>query len=140
MASTFNWSNNAAAAQAGDGTNKGILALLAGGSITFYDGTQPANADATATGNSYGAVTLASPAATESNGQLTLAPTSNGTCAYTGTPTYFRIRASGGGSICDGSCGDTGAGTYDCNIGSAAWVSGAAISGTSLGTITVPAH
>jgi len=86
MASNFKLSNAFAAALAGDGSNRGALAFLAGGRITFYDGVQPTNPDTAVSGqNNYGYVAFASPVGVNVNGALTFSTASNGTCLYSGT-------------------------------------------------------
>ena len=145
MASNFKLSNAAANAAIGDGSNNGVLVLLAGGYLNFYDGTQPANPDvAVSTQNSYGSVALASPAGTTSSGVLTFATTGNATIPGglpgNATPTWFRLLTSGNAAVADGSCGNTGNGTYDGNVGGSAWVSGGIINGSALGSITIAAH
>src|SRR4051812_14585565 len=116
MASNFKLSNVAASACAGDGTNQGLLPLLAGAKIHLYDGTQPANPDAavgsSGTNNDYCSttpITLSNPAGTQTNGVITIVTTIIGTCSTTGTPTWFRIYESNGTSvICDGTVGVSG--------------------------------
>ncbi len=140
MASTFRLSNVAAAACAGDGTNKGILPLFSGGKVHLYDGSQVANPDTAVSGNDYCSATPVTLNATnsESNGVITFGAITNGTCSYSGTPTWFRVYASDGTTaLCDGSVGVSGC---DMNFaGGVSFVSGGTIS-VSSGSFTVPAH
>jgi hypothetical protein len=127
----------------GDGTNKGLLPLLASAVITFYDGSQPASPDAAVGSvNNYGSCTFPSPAGTVSNGTLTLGTVPNGTVAYgTGVtaPTWFRIATPGGAPLWDGSCGNSS--SYDCNVGPASnWILNVPLTGLSGTTLAIPAH
>ena len=141
MANNFKLSNLAASACAGDGANLGLLPLLAGGKIVLRDGSQPADPDASATGNNYCSATpiaLPSPAGTVSNGQITMGSITSGTCSYTGTPTWFRIyKSDGTTALADGTVGVSG-----CDMNFAAgvsFVSGGTISLSSF-TLTIPPH
>ncbi len=130
----------AAAAMAGDGTNKGLLPLLAAGTVTFYKGTQPASPESSAAGStSYGVLTLNSPGATESSGVLTLSIASQGgILAGSGTdqPTWCRIATSGGTGLIDADCATSG-GTITV---AANWVMGGTIVYSGGITISVPSN
>lgn len=141
MASNVKVSTAAANAMAGDGTNKGLLALLAAGYVTFYTGTQPANPGVSDSGfTKYGILTLNSPGATQSNGVLTLSIASAGlVLAGTGVdqPTWARISTSAGptaGGLIDCSCGTSGA---DITV-AANWVAGGTITYSGGITVSVP--
>jgi hypothetical protein len=134
-------SNSAASACMGDGVNKGLLDLLAGARMHFYDGTQPDNPDVLVTvqenlseGSPF---VFGSPAGVVVAGVLTLGtPYSAGTVSVeSGTPTWFRIFDSEDNPLWDGSVGTTGA---DCNFNSVTWLENGTIAVS--GTLRVPAH
>lgn len=133
-------SPTAAAAMAGDGTNKGLLTLLAAGTVTFYKGTQPASPETSASGStSYGVLTLNSPGATEASGVLTLSIASQGgILAGGGTdqPTWCRIATAGGTGLIDADCATSG-GTITV---AANWVMGGTIVYSGGITISVPSN
>lgn len=85
----------------------------AGGTIKFYTGTQPANADAGLSGNTLlGTLTCSDPAAPgASGGVLTFsAITEDSSADATGTATWARIADSNGNTICDVDVTTTGGG------------------------------
>lgn len=130
----------AAAACMGDGTNKGLAPLLAGGSITFYNGTYP------------GASTVENMHTSQTNFGTYVLPTptiTNGTISWsgitfaaantgTGTPTWFQITTSGGSPLVDGSVGQTGSGS-DITFTTTSWSQNATIVVSTLG-ITIPSE
>jgi hypothetical protein len=145
MASTFNLANAAAAASAGDGTNKGLAAFISGGYLVLYDGTQPANADtALSSNNAYcSTAVLTYGTITDSNGALTI-PITSGACTRSGTPTFYRAYTSGGSAAFDGSVAvstgtASGSDLNFSNVSGGAFVSGGTISVTSF-TVTIQAH
>ena len=103
-------SHLAAGACAGDGTNLGILPLLALGIRKFYNGSKPANPDAAVTNQTLlGSVTLPTPAGTQSNGVITMGAVSNSSVVADGTPTWFRqFKADGSTPLYDGNVGKVG--------------------------------
>ena len=92
-----------------------------GGTITFYDGTQPATADtAISTQNVLGTLTLAtSDYSSASTGQSLLAASKTVTPSATGTVAWYRWTK--GGYVMDGTVGTTGA---DIIVDSVSWSSG----------------
>jgi len=94
----------------GDGANNGLLPLLAGGKLHFYDGTQPAGPDtAITTQNDFTAstpLTLPSPAGTQANGVLTYGTVVDGVWSEDGVPTWFRqFKSDGTTALIDGTVG-----------------------------------
>ena len=134
-------SNAAAAAMAGDGTNKGLLALMAGGSLVIYGTARPANPDVATSGQTVLATyTLPSPAASQSNGVLTLLTVAAVTIGNTATAVWYRIygAAGAGAPLVDGdiltSAGD------GLVVSTASFVSGVTAGALTGGTVTVPVH
>ena len=108
------------------------------GTIKIYDGTRPANPDASITGTLLATVTLANPAfGAGSNGVATLSDPAAVTAVATGTATHFRAANSGGTAKFDGSVTATGGGG-DLTLATTSITSGLSIDITG-GTITVPA-
>lgn len=130
MANNFKIANATANAEV-----NALTALLNGGTLKIYTGTQPTDAD-TALGAQtlLATLTFGSPAfGAGSNGVATAnAITQDSTADATGTATWFRCLTSGAALVCDGSVGTSGA---DCNLNSVAISAGAAVSVTSM-TIT----
>ena len=131
-------SHAAAAAGMGDGTNKGILPLMAGGSLIVYGTARPANPDVATTGQTVLATyTLPTPAGTVSNGVLTLGVVSPVTIANSATAVWFRIVTAGAAALLDGdiltSSGD------GLQVSSTTFVSGVQAGALTGGTITLPA-
>ena len=86
--------------------------LCAGGTITIYNGTQPANADTAITTQTAGLIlTMGSPAFSVTNGTMTAKASTAGTATASITPTWARIKTSGGATIMDVSAGQSG-----CNL------------------------
>ncbi len=101
------------------------------GTLEVRDGTQPAGPATTATGTLLATFTLGSPFAAGATTATpsVLSPTlpSNVNGSASGTPTWFRIKTSGGSAVVDGSAATSGA---DLNL-SGAIVSGQPVSITS---------
>jgi hypothetical protein len=116
-----------------------IDAGSAGATLEIRSGTQPANADATATGTVLATFTFADPFndTGSSAGVLTIdaAPDLSTTASATGTATWGRIKDSSGNTILDGTVGTSGS-TF--NITSTSIVSGQTVTLTS-GTFTLAA-
>jgi hypothetical protein len=131
-------SNAAAAACAGDGSHQGLLALLAGGSLIVYPASRPANPDGEAGVTALATYTLPSPAASESNGVLTLGTVAAASITASGTAVWFRVTTSGGAALWDGdiltSAGD------GLVLSATALTSGGTLSALTGGTLTIPAH
>ena len=90
-----------------------IAAIDAGagpGTLKFYDGSQPANADtAITTQNLLGTLTFSDPCGTKSNGVITFdVITEDASADASGTATWARIQDSAGNII------------FDCDVGLAA--------------------
>jgi hypothetical protein len=143
MATNSKLSNVAAAACAGDGTNKGLLPLLANGKLRIYSGTQPTNPDTAYNEHAdevlLAEITLPSPAGTESNGVITLGTVASVSVTTGGTAAWFRILESDGTTaLWDGSVGTA---TADLVFsGGVVFLLGGTISGLTGGTLTIPAH
>ena len=108
--------SNAGASAAADAT----CALLNGGTLKIYDGTQPATADtAVSTQNLLATLTFGSPAfGSAALGVATAnAITSDSSADFTSTATWFRTLTSGAAAVFDGSVGTSGA---DLNLNSVA--------------------
>lgn len=130
MANNFKIANASANAEV-----DALTALLDGGTLKIYTGTQPTDAD-TAIGAQVllATLTFGSPAfAAGSSGVATAnAITQDSSADATGTAAWFRCLTSGGAKVCDGSVGTSGA---DCNLNSIAISAGAIVSVTAM-TIT----
>jgi hypothetical protein len=111
-----------------------IDAGAAGATLEIRSGTQPANADATATGTLLVTFTFADPFndTPSSGGVLTIdaAPDLSATAVAGGTATWGRLKDSNGNTILDGSVGTSGS-TF--NITSTTIVSGQTVTLTSGG-------
>lgn len=107
------------------------------GTIKIYSGTQPANGDAAITGTLLATFTLSDPAfGAASNGVCTLQGTPKTTTgAASGTATHFRMEASAGTDILDGSVGTSSA---DLILNTTTISSGVNVEITS-GSFTMPA-
>lgn len=101
-------------------------AIGSAGTLEIRDGTQPAGPATTATGTLGATFTLGSPfasgATTATPSVLTPTLPSPVTAVASITPTWFRIKTSGGTAVVDGSAGTSG-----CDIN----VSGSIVSGQS---------
>ncbi|MEV0968521.1 hypothetical protein [Microtetraspora glauca] len=112
----------------------GVAALANGGSIEIYTGSQPANADAAASGTLLATVPLAGTAfGAASSGVATLAGTPlSATGAAAGTAGWFRVKGSGGATVMDGAIGaELTLNTTTISVGVTVQITG--------GTITMPA-
>lgn len=132
MASNFKQANAAVNAAA-----DAVCALLNGGKLRIYDGSQPATADTAVSGQTLLAeLTFGNPAfAGASAGQATAnAITQDSSADATGTAAWFRALKSDNTPVYDGSVGTSGA---DLNLNSVAIQAGAAVQISSL-TYTQP--
>src|ERR1700722_9529240 len=103
-----------------------LLALLSGGTIVFYDGSQPATPDIPVTTQQVLATLhIASPAfAAASNGSAI----ASATAALSGTATWARAFASGGAAVLDGAVGTSDS---DFVVNSTAFIEGGTVTLTS---------
>lgn len=119
-----------------------IAALLNGGTVRIYTGTQPAEADAAPTGTLLATCTLGNPAfgaATDANpgGRVTANAITGDTSIDTGgTAGWFRAFNSGGTAVIDGNITATGGGG-DMTLADVNLVQGGTFSVTGW-TITMP--
>lgn len=114
------------------------LAFANGGTVAFYSGTQPANANTALSGNTLLAqLSLSATAfAAASGGVATANAITAAAATASGTATFFRIYESDGvTAVCDGSVGTASA---DCIVATTTFTSGVTIGVTSL-TYTDPA-
>lgn len=132
MANNFKTSN-----QAVNTALDALLALLDGGKLRIYDGTQPATAD-TAIGAQVllAELTFGSPAFAASAAGVAEAEaiTEESAAIATGTATWYRAVTSGGAAIFDGSVGTSSA---DLILNAVAIQQNAIVAVTSL-TVTLP--
>jgi hypothetical protein len=102
----FMLSNAAAAAEAGDGSHQGLLALInaASSTMVFYTGVQPTNPDTAESGTLLATLSMTGAVWGESNGVLTLntAPTTAASITGSGTVLCFRYLSGGATSLFDG--------------------------------------
>lgn len=107
------------------------------GYVEIRTGSQPATPATAASGTLLATVTLADPSGTISNGVLTLSglPKTDTAADNTGTAGWFRIYASDGTSVLDGSAGSSGT---DMIIDNPALVAGQQFSIVATSTFTVP--
>lgn len=116
----------------------GLDAGAGAGTIKIYDGTRPANPNASITGTLLATVTCIDPAfGTASAGAATLSDPASVTAVATGTATHFRAADSNSNAIFDGSVTATGGGG-DLTLATVSITSGLTIDLTG-GTVTVPA-
>lgn len=103
-----------------------LTALVNGGTIKIYTGSQPANAEtAITTQTLLGSVTLNATAfGSATNGTGTANAITSGTAAATGTAVWFRVCNSGGTGIWDGAVGTSAS---NLNLNSTSIQSGATI-------------
>lgn len=112
-----------------------LAALLNGGTLNVYAGSQPANANTAITGQtllatlSFNATAFASAV----NGVATANAITSATAVATGTASFFRCEQSGGAVVYDGTIGTSGA---NLNLNSTAISSGATVAVSSL-TFTI---
>jgi hypothetical protein len=121
-----------------DAMNDAATARLNGGTLRFYTGAQPANADAAVTGTLVAECVFGNPAFGASvNGVATAnAITQDASTNNAGTPGYARATTSGGGVSHDFSVGAVGSGA-DIEINPATLTAGVPFSVTAL-TLTQP--
>lgn len=88
-----------------------VCALLDGGSVRVYDGSQPATADtALTTQVLLVSCAFGAPAFGPAGGGVAEAsPLADGTAVATGTASWFRAVTSGGAAVFDGAVGTSGA-------------------------------
>jgi hypothetical protein len=130
MASALHLSTAAANAAA-----DAVTALLDGGTLKIYAGTQPATANtAISTQTLLATCTFANPAFGAASGGIATANsiTADSDCAASGTATWFRALTSGGAAVLDGSCGASDA---DCLLSSTTIVQHSSVTITAM-TIT----
>jgi hypothetical protein len=112
--------------QAANAAADAVCALLDGGSLRIYDGTQPATAN-TAVGSQVKLAELAfdTPAFDPAvAGVATANAITSANALATGTATWFRAVTSGGATVFDGSVGTSGA---NLNLNIVAIVSGSSV-------------
>ncbi len=108
-----------------------VVALLNGGKLRLYTGTQPATADTAAAGTLLAELTFANPAisGSPSAGVATLAAlTADGSANADGTPTWFRALKSDDTPVFDGTVGLVSG--YDCIIDAVPIVAATSVSCT----------
>jgi hypothetical protein len=125
MASTYNISNSAAS----DAVNAVYSRLSSGGTMAFYDGTQPTTADiAITTQTLLATLHFGAPAFQAAvNGAAAANAIAPATGIANGTPTWFRLARADGTAVADGSVGTSGC---DCNLDQETIQSGALVSVT----------
>lgn len=131
MSNIVNLSDNSANTEA-----NALAALMNGGTIQFYSGTQPVNANTALSGNTLLATcTFGNPAyGSAANGILTANAITQGTAVATGTATFARLFKSDGTTVVlDCTVGTSGAGI---NLNTTSIVSGGLVQVTAL-TYTV---
>ncbi len=109
------------------------------GRLKVYSGTQPANANTTATGTLLVTFTLNDPAfGASAAGVITLSvsPSITATAAATGTAGWARLEDSAGNAVLDGTCGTAGS---DFILDTTSVSSGQSIGLVSASTLTMPA-
>lgn len=129
---------NTHASQAGwNAALNALLALLNGGFVEIYTGTQPATPDTALSGNTL-LVTLdisATAFGNASSGTATANSVTAGTAAATGTASFFRCyKSDGTTAVLDGSVGTSGC---DMNLNDVAITSGGTVSLSSW-TVSMP--
>lgn len=113
-----------------------VTAALNGGTLQWYDGSQPATPDTAITTQTLLATNNlnATAAGASSGGTATFNAISSATIAASGTVAWFRLFSSGAVAVADGTVGTSGC---DINVNSVAFSSGATLSVTSL-TLSQP--
>ena len=106
-----------------DAALNAILALANGGTVTIYDGSQPADPDVAVTSQTaLVTMSLSSTAAgSASAGTATMNAVTSAVAGNSGTASWFRVFASGGAAVVDGDVGTSGA---DMNFTTVTFVSG----------------
>lgn len=119
-----------------------VEAALDGGSgpatLEIRTGSQPANADAAASGTLLATLTLNDPAGAQSGGVITMSvsPAVTATAVATGTAGWARLKDSTGATVLDGSVGTA---ATDFIIDSTSITSGQGVSLVATSTLTYPA-
>lgn len=119
-----------------------VEAALDGGSgaatLEIRSGSQPADADTTASGTLLVTLTLNDPAGTQSGGVITIdvSPAISAAAAATGTAGWARLKDSAGATVLDGSVGTSGT---DFIIDSTSITSGQTVALVATSTLTLPA-
>ncbi len=133
---TFASSTRTTAANAArDAALNAVAPTLNGGTLDIYSGTAPANADGALSGNTLlASLTLGSPAfGSASSGVITAnAITGDSSADATGTPTFFRLRTSGGTVVYQGTAGASGQELNLSGLSGGQIVAGGSVSVTSL--------
>ena len=109
-----------------------VCALCNGGTIEIRSGTQPANANAAATGTLLVTLTFSATAfapAGATGGQAAANAIGSANAAATGTASWFRAKGSGGGTVFDGSVGTA---TADLILSSVSLTTGGNVAVSSL--------
>lgn len=127
-----------------DAAIEAVAATLNGGKLVIYDGTPPANADASLSSNDVLAeLTLADPAfGSASSGVVTAnSITADSSANNTGTPTFFRLLTSGDAVVYQGDAAESPGSGEDLllsDLSGGQIIAGGSVSVSSL-TITQPA-
>jgi hypothetical protein len=122
-------STNTHVSQAGwDAALNALTALANGGTVTIYNGSQPATPDVAVT-SQVALVTLNLSATAAGSNAVTSAVAGN-----SGTASWFRVYASGGAAVWDGDVGTSGA---DMNFTTTTFTSGVTYGVTSW-TVSMP--
>jgi hypothetical protein len=128
---------NTHVSQAGwDAALNAITALANGGTVTIYDGAQPATPDVAVTSqNALVTMSLSATAAgSASAGTATMNAVTSAVAGHSSTATWFRVYASGGAAVWDGDVGTSGS---DMNFSTTTFTSGVTYGVTSW-TISMP--
>lgn len=106
--------------------------------LKIYSGSQPADADTTASGTLLATLTLNDPMGTQTGGVITIdvSPAITATAVATNTAGWARLLDSTGATVLDGSVGTSGA---DFIIDSTSITSGQTVALVATSTITCPA-
>lgn len=130
-------STNTHVSQAGwNAALSALTALANGGTVTIYNGSQPATPDVAVT-SQVALVTLnlsATAAGSASAGTATMNAVTSAVAGNSGTASWFRVYASGGAAVWDGDVGTSGA---DMNFTTTTFTSGVTYGVTSW-TVSMP--
>ncbi|WP_182377900.1 hypothetical protein [Nocardioides sp. WS12] len=109
-----------------------------GATLEIRSGTQPADADTTATGTLLATLTLNDPGGVQATGVITIdvSPAITATAVATATATWARLKDSAGATVLDGSVGTSGT---DFIIDSTSITSGQTVALVAVSTLTLPA-
>jgi hypothetical protein len=115
--------NTRVSQQAWDDAVDAIMARANGGTVTVYDGAQPASPDVPLSGqNPLVTMTLSATTASPSvAGVATINPVGSGVAGASGTAAWFRVYSAGAVAVWDG---DVGTSLGDMNFPSTAFVAG----------------